>query len=157
MNNEACIQDGIIIKQEERKTVDKIKAWYYEKFIKTGKAAKFEEGVEKRAKFEKKAIVVAGTIATVALVFCPADGPFGELCTVLATPALCKLVDVCAELEKKVTLKWKRSAEKTMGFGTAGYSSNVENPEITKDDIVDAAKIVKGASDDIASISRGAK
>lgn len=157
MNNETYMQDGIIIKPEDRKTIDKMKAWYYKKFIETGKAAKFEEGVEKRAKFEKKAIVVAGTVATIALVFCPADGPFGELCTVLATPALCKLVDVCAELEKKVTLKWKRFAEKAMGFGTAGYSSNVEDPKITKDDIINSAKVVKGASDDIASISRGAK
>ena len=60
----------IIIKPEKRSTIDKFKQWYYKKFIQTGKAAKFEEFIDKKTKFSKTAIKVIGTVTTIVLLFC---------------------------------------------------------------------------------------
>jgi len=142
MEQEAYMKDGIIIKPEKRSTIDKIKIWYYKKFIETGKAAKFEEGIEKRTKLEKTSIKIIGTAATIALFFCPADGPFGEICTALATPALCAFVNVVADLEKKILIKLKRKAENTMGFGKEGQSPTIEEPKLTAEDFINGAKVI---------------
>ena len=93
-------------------SLEHIREEYKEKYIDTGKAQEIEAKIDEKAKRKKKIIKVAGTVATVALIFIPADGPFGELCTILATPALCALVDVSAEIQKKMEITGKRTIEK---------------------------------------------
>ena len=75
-----------LVVKEDRKTIDKFRDWYKEKFIDTGKSQDLEAKIEKKAEMEKKVIKIAGAVATIVLLFCPADGPVGEVCTVLATP-----------------------------------------------------------------------
>lgn len=142
MNNTAVLDDGIIITKENRSVIDKFKSWYKEKIIDTGRAANFEKRVDSNAKAIKTIIKVAGTVATVALIFCPADGPFGEICTALATPALCALVDKVADIQKNLTIGAKRQGEKIMGFEGQGINPEVQGYE-NLNDIVKDAKILK--------------
>ncbi|MDD2378144.1 MAG: hypothetical protein PHD10_05135 [Bacilli bacterium] len=96
---------GTIIIQEPRKTKEKFSSWYEKKFIETGKSKDFEEKFDQAINVATQSVVVAGSAATVALIFCPVDGPFGELCTIAATPVLAKLVEECGKLLKKVVIK----------------------------------------------------
>lgn len=146
------MEDVIIIKPEKRSTIDKFKQWYYKKFIQTGKAAKFEEFIDKKTKFEKTAIKVIGTVTTIALLFCPADGVFGEICSILASKGLLVLVDVLSNLERKVSIKLKRAAEEAMGFGKEGQSEKVQVENLTPQEVVNDAKIIK---DEIEKIENG--
>lgn len=97
---------------KSKRKMEKIRQGYKEKMIDTGRSQKLEEQIDKQAKRTKKAIKVAGTISTIVLIFIPADGPFGEMATFFATPALCALVDVCADLKKKALITGKRGFEK---------------------------------------------
>lgn len=92
--------------------MEEIRQGYKENMIDNGKSQKLEEMIDKQAKRKKKAIKIAGPIATVALIFIPADGPFAELATFFATPALCALVDTCTDLKKKALISGKRGFEK---------------------------------------------
>lgn len=98
--------------KENKVNLEKIRQMYKEKMIDTGKAQELEEKIEKQAKITKKAIKIAGTLATVALIFIPADGPFGEITTALATPSLCALVDIVTDIKKKAIITGKRGIEK---------------------------------------------
>ena len=77
-----------------------------------------------------------------ALIFCPADGPFGEVCTALATPALCTLVDKVADAEKKLAISAKRKGEELIGFKGQGVNPDVQGYE-SLDEIVKDAKSVR--------------
>lgn len=108
-----------VVIEEDRTFVDKIKdkiektrADYQKNVVDTGKSDEIDKKIEKRAETTKKTIKVAGTVATVLLMICPADGPLGEVLTALATPALVELVDVKADIEKKATLGLKNIMEK---------------------------------------------
>ncbi len=144
---------NIIHVTEKRNFVDKaknkmndIRDTYKEKMIDTGLSQKLEEEIDKHAKRQKTAIKVAGTVATIALIFVPADGPFGELATFFATPALCALTDVCADLKKKALITGKRSFEKSVlkidgsnenvtGFDLDNKESFIKSFEDLKDNI----------------------
>lgn len=104
--------------------VENIQNSYKENFIDTGISYEIEEKIDKDAKRTKKLIKVAGSVATVALLFCPADGPFGEMATLLATPSFCALVDVAADLKKKSLITGKRAVEKYF-LNCDGSNSNV--------------------------------
>lgn len=112
------------MKQQNEK-IKNFKNNYEENYIKTGKSAQLEEKIEAYAKKKKRVIKIAGTIATVALTICPADGPFGEICTALATPGLCALVDIATNIQKKMLIAGKREAEKLF-LNVDGSSGNVE-------------------------------
>jgi hypothetical protein len=145
------MDQNLIVKQEDRnfinkakkfmsdkkQTLEKLRTDYKEKIVDTGKSKEIEQKIEDDAKRTKRAIKIAGTIATVALAFCPADGPFGEICAALATPGLCALVDVAADIKKKTLITGKRSIEKHLlkvddsNGDIKGY--NLENGEIVED------------------------
>jgi len=120
--------ENTIVLSEERSTIDKFKNWYKEKLIATGKTKNFEEKLDKSLKLEKNFIKIAGTVATIVLIFCPADGPVGEICTALATPLLAKLVDLKEKIVKSVVIGGKRKLEGTF-IGADGSSKNIEVPE----------------------------
>ena len=101
----------------------------------------------KEAKKKKKIIKVVGGVATVALIFIPADGPFGELCTILATPALCALVDVSAELQKKVSITEKRAVEKYL-LHVDGTNKEVTGLSLDKDELTKDFTNLKNAVDE---------
>ncbi len=139
---------NIALTVEDRSTIDKIKEYfgklsldnireeYKEKVVDTGKSQKIEEFIEEKAEKAKKQIRIMGTLATVALIFIPADGPFGELCTAIATPGLCALVDLAANIEKKLLITGKRGIEKSLlkvdaGGTIEGY--DLKNDELVKD------------------------
>lgn len=146
MNNNAVLDDGIIITKENRSLIDKFKNWYKERIIDTGVSAKFEKNVDNTTKIAKTTIKVVGTTATIILIFCPADGPFGEICTALATPALCTLVDKIADIRKNITIAAKRQGEKILGFEGQGVNPEVQGYNYLTD-IVKDAKELKGNID----------
>jgi hypothetical protein len=110
---------NMIVVPEERQTVEKIKGKknkiqqaYQEKVVDTGISDKVDKGIDTVAKVEQVGIGVIGGVATVALAICPADGPVGEACTLLATPALIGAVQLKADIEKKVYHTVKGAFEK---------------------------------------------
>ena len=147
---------SVIQVSEERSFVDKakkamslehIREEYKKKYIDTGKAQEIETKIDEKAKKKKKVIKIAGTVATVALIFIPADGPFGELCTVLVTPALCALVDVSADIQKKMQITGKRAVEKYV-LHVDGTNKNVTGLSLDKDELVKDFTNLKEAVND---------
>ena len=149
---------------EDRNTVDKIKDFfgklsidnirneYKEKVVDTGKSKRIEEFIEEKAEKAKKQIRIMGTLATVALIFIPADGPFGELCTALATPGLCALVDLAANIEKKLLITGKRGIENSILKVDA--EGTIEAYDLTKDDLVKDLINAKKIADSMKTIGR---
>ena len=117
--------------------VEEIQSSYQENFINTGIASEIEDKIDKDAKRTKKIVKFAGSVATVVLLFCPADGPFGEIATLFATPAFCALIDTAAELKKKALITGKRSVEKYLlhcdGTNPNVSGFNIENGEFVED------------------------
>ena len=112
---------NVIHVTEDRSFVDKakenmenIRQTYKEKMIDTGRSQELERMIDEDAERKKKVIKVVGTAATIALIFIPADGPFGEIATFFATPGLCLLTDLCADMKKKALITGKRSFEKSV-------------------------------------------
>ena len=120
--------ENTVVLKGKRSTVKELRNWYKEKLIDTGKAQNFEEKLDKQLAFEKKAIVVAGSVATVILALCPADGPVGEICAALATPLLPKLVDLKGKIIKEAVIGGKRKLEANF-IKSDGSSEKVEIPE----------------------------
>ena len=143
MDNTAVMHEGIVLKPEKRENISKIKSWYKEKMIDTGKAKDLEKKIDNEAKIAKTAIGVIGAVATVILMICPVDGPFGEVCSALATPALIGLVSLAADLKKKALIGAKRFGEEKMGFGADGINPDVEKGYEKMEDLVKDAKGVK--------------
>ena len=148
---EQNVPEQLMVVEEKRSFIDKAKAkmaklrqTYDEKMIQTGKSQELEEKIEKRAKRKKKMIKVLGAIATIGLAICPADGPFGELASALATPGLCKLVDIGAEIEKKALITSKRTAEKYV-LKVDGKNDNVAGYNLNNGEIVEDIKSLKDA------------
>lgn len=138
---------GTVIVQEPRKVKENFASWYDKKFIETGKSASFEEKIDKGIDIATKTVYVAGSIATVVLIFCPADGPFGELCTIAATPVLAKLVEESGKLLKKVVIK---DVKRDLIEGTIVQKDGSSQSVIIPDgNIVEDAKVV---SNDINSL-----
>lgn len=128
--------------------MNNIRDTYKEKMIDTGLSQKLEEEIDKQAKRKKKAIKIAGTVATIALIFVPADGPFGELATFFATPALCALTDVCAELKKKALITGKRGFEKAV-LKVDGANKNIKGFDLeNKESFIKDFKDLKNKLDD---------
>lgn len=137
-----------INKAKEKMNIEKIRNDYKEKYIDTGKSQEFEARLEEDAKRKKKIIKIAGTAATIALIFIPADGPFGELCTILATPALCALVDVSTDIKKKLAITGKRAAEKYI-LHVDGSNQNVKGYSLDKKDIIEDFTNLKSSLDNL--------
>lgn len=96
--------EGTIVLQEPRRVKRSFADWYNEKFIETGKSAEFEEKFDRGIDIATNTVKTLGTIATVVLIFCPIDGPVGEIFTAVATPILAKLVEKGGQLLKKVII-----------------------------------------------------
>lgn len=148
--------ENVIMLEEKRSFVDKakqkmedIRTSYKEKFVDTGKAQKLEEDIEKRAKMKKKTIKILGRFATIALALCPADGPFGEICAALATPGLCALVDIAAEIQKKAAITGKRAAEKYI-LKVDGSNGNVAGYNLNNDEIIEDITSLKEAINEVS-------
>ena len=137
-----------INKAKEKMNIEKIRNDYKEKYIDTGKSQEFEARLEEDAKRKKKIIKIAGTAATIALIFIPADGPFGELCTILATPALCALVDGSTDIKKKLAITGKRAAEKYI-LHVDGSNKNVKGYSLDKKDIIEDFTNLKSSIDNL--------
>jgi hypothetical protein len=86
---------------------------------------------------QQAVIGVLGTAATVALTFCPVEGPFGELLTLLATPAFCALVGVAAEIKKKVLISGKRGFEKFFMKAEGGQNPQVSGYSLDNNEAID--------------------
>ncbi len=154
----------ICVAVEDRSTVDKLKDFfgklsmdnireeYKEKIVDTGKSKRIEEIIEEKAEKAKKQIRIMGTLATVALIFIPADGPFGELCTAIATPGLCALVDLAANIEKKLLITGKRGIEKSVF--KVDNEGTIESYDLTKDDLVRDLIEAKRVADSIELMGR---
>ena len=142
---------SFVNKAKRKMNIENIRKGYKEKIVDTGKAAKIEEMIEKRAKRTKRIIKVAGTVATIALIFCPADGPFGEVCTLLATPAFCKLVDLAADIEKKALISGKRSAEKYL-LHVDGSNPEIEGLDLESGNIIKDFRTLKKEIDDVGKV-----
>ena len=138
---------GLIDKAKKAMSLEHIREEYKKKYIDTGKAQEIEAKIDEKAKKKKKIIKVVGGAATVALIFIPADGPFGELCTILATPALCALVDVSAELQKKVSITEKRAVEKYL-LHVDGTNKEVTGLSLDKDELTKDFTNLKNAVDE---------
>ena len=156
MNNQNVLYSvedrDFVNKAREKMNMETIRQKYKEKMIDTGKAQELEEKIEKKAKRTKNTIRVLGTIATVALIFVPADGPFGEICTALATPGLCALVDVIADIKKKILISGKREIEKGI-LHVDGSNEKVSGYDFSsKEEIVGDFKNLK---DKIKGFERG--
>lgn len=148
INDEAYIANGTIYKAEKRSTIQKMKMWYYKHIIATGKSAKWEERTETLYKIEKGAVTVLGAAAGLGLLIFPGTQLEGAL-TLLATPALIQLLKIKADIEKSILIKAKRAAEKAMGFENEGHSPKVEEPKITKEELI---KLLKSTGDFIKKI-----
>ena len=85
--------EGIITLKYSRKNLDKMKFWRKCEASKVVDYQKREENIDKFVNITKGVVSFAGTAATVALSVCPLDGPFGEIATVAATPALVQAVE----------------------------------------------------------------
>lgn len=149
--------EGTLIVQEPRKIKENFASWYNKKFVETGKSASFEEKFDKGIKIATNTVVAVGGIATVVLLFCPADGPFGELCTLLATPVLAKLVEQGGKLLKKVVIKdVKRDLIEGTIVQKDGSSESVVIPD---GNIVEDAKVmandINSFKDTISSVKGG--
>lgn len=147
MDSTAVMHEGIILNPEKRSVIDKIKAWYKEKMIDTGKAQDLEKKIDSGSKLAKTAIKVLGAVANVILTFTTGKDEFGDVCKTLASPELEKLVDVATETEKKALIGAKRFGEEAMGFGTQGVNPNVENGYTKVDDLIKDAKGFKASLD----------
>jgi hypothetical protein len=119
--------------------VEGLQSSYKENFIDTGISSEIEEKIDKDAKRTKKFVKFAGSVATVVLLFCPADGPFGEIATLFATPAFCALVDAAAELKKKTLITGKRSVEKYF-LNCDGTNPNVTGFNFDNGEFIDDFK-----------------
>lgn len=152
------MSENVMVMPEERNFIKKAKekmamlrANYQEKFIDTGKSQELEAKIEAQAERKKKAIKIAGTIATAVLVFVPADGPFGEIATALATPGLCALVDIVTDIKKKLLITGKRGIEKSL-LRVDGANENVSAYDLTNGEIVED---MKEALKDFTVVSNG--
>ena len=138
--------------EKAKEKMENIRQFYKEMMIDTGKSQELEEQIEKEAEATKKMVRVAGTIATVALIFVPADGPFGEIATLFATPALCALVDVCADIRKKAIITGKRSIEKYV-LNVDGSNEKIEGFNLNnKEAFIKDFKELKKAVDGVRSL-----
>ncbi len=123
-----------VVVNENRSVLERFRNWYKEKLIDTGKAKDFEEKLDKKIEIEKKAIYILGSIATVVLIFIPADGPVGEICAAVATPLLAELVSLKGKITKKVVLGAKRKLEADF-IKADGSSDKIEVPDFDFNDI----------------------
>lgn len=143
---------NFVNKAKEKMNMDTIRQKYKEKMIDTGKSQELEEKIEKKAKRTKNTIRVLGTAATIALIFIPADGPFGEICTALATPGLCALVDIASDIQKKALITGKRGIEKGI-LHVDGINENVKGYDFSSQEEV--VGDFKNLSEKIKGFERG--
>lgn len=131
----------VMCKTEDRETVTKFQQFMnnIRQNYDVDKARDLERKIEADAKKTKKRIKVLGTAATVILLFCPADGPFGEICTALATPGLCKLVDICADIKKKALITGKRGFENKI-LHVDGSDPNIKGYDFTNGEVISDVK-----------------
>ena len=136
----------VIAVREEKSFIDKardkmeqIRQSYKEKMIDTGASSDLERKIDERAARKKKTIKIVGTLATVVLAVCPADGPVGEIATALATPGLCALVNIFADIEKKLLITGKRTLEKSV-LKVDGSNGDVKGYDLTNGEIIEDVK-----------------
>lgn len=146
------MKNTIAIK-EKRSTVNRFKSWYIESLINTGKTEQFEEKVEEYISKEKKLVYIVGSLATIVLVFCPIDGPIGEVCSLLATPTLATLIDVKCKMLKKVIIGSKRKIEAEF-IHQNGSSSKIDMPNFSLEDLIIDAKDTKKACDNYSNYAK---
>lgn len=100
------------VKKGMKKKKNKLQEKYQEKVVDTGASDKIDKAIDTVTGVEKFAIGALGTVATVALAICPADGPVGEICTAVATPGVIQLAELKADIEKKLVHSAKGLFEK---------------------------------------------
>lgn len=110
---------------------------YQENIVDTGISEDIEKKIDAQAKATKTAISIVGTVATVVLMFCPVDGPFGEALTLLATPAFCALVNVATDIRKKMLISGKRGFEKYFMKAEGGQNPQVSGYNLDNNEVID--------------------
>lgn len=115
---------GTVVVKEKR-TLKKILSDRYNKEIEK-LAAMTPEEYDKQLMIRKRAIQVAGNAATLALVACPADGPFGEILTAIATPVLAEIVEGVGKMFKPMVfgMQKKLCAKLINKDGVTDYQVN---------------------------------
>ena len=110
---------GVIQVTENRNFIERAKDWYNnlredykENYIDTGKAQEFEQKVEESSERLKEGIKNVGEIAGTIGGFLTESSAFGKLCSKVASPALAKLADIAANIQKKLLIGGKRFIEK---------------------------------------------
>lgn len=147
--------EGTIILEEPRSIKDSFTSWYKEKLIETGKSANFEEKFDKAIDVAVDTVYTLGTVATVILAVCPFDGPVGELFTIVATPALAKLIEEGGKLLKKVIIgEVKRNLIEAKIVQKDGSSKSVVIPD---GDVVEDAKKFGGNVQSFKNEQRGGR
>ena len=145
LKDQVYYEDGVIAKPEKRGPITKMKQWYYKHIIQSGLSAKWEQGIDFNYKLMQNVVGIAGTVASVALLFVP-GGQLAAALTILATPALMGLVKLEKDLERRTLITLKRKAEEAMGFEKEGQSEKVTDADITLDEVAaGAVKIIKEA------------
>ena len=146
------MKNTIAIK-EKRSTINRFKSWYIESLINTGKTEQFEEKVEDYISKEKKLVYIVGSLATIVLVFCPIDGPVGEISSLLATPMLATLVDIKCNMLRKVIIGSKRKIEAEF-IHKNGSSNKINIPDFSLEDLIIDAKDTKRACDNYKTYAK---
>lgn len=140
-------------KINNKETLNRFRRVYKEKIIDTGKAEKFEKYIDKQVTIEKNLVKIIGAVATIFLLFCPSDGPFGELCTIIATPLFVKLVESCGVLKKKLVLSAKRNFEEKV-IHEDGSNKDIDIPNLEFSDALNTVKDLEDTTKKLIKIGR---
>lgn len=90
------------VKKGMKKKKNKLQELYQEKVVDTGASDAVDKAIDVVNKVEQFGIGAIGTLATVGLVLCPADGPIGEACSAISTTGLIALCKAKKNLEMKL-------------------------------------------------------
>lgn len=92
--------EGYICVNENREVLERMREEKIKSLKKIEKNHARELIIDKAVDITKGVVTVAGAAVTVAMSFCPFDGPIGEIAAAVATPALVKAIESSRELLK---------------------------------------------------------
>ena len=125
--------EGVITVQASRDEVERLKAWKKEQVKEVTQKSGTEKVIDSAVDVAKCVVMFAGAVATVALMICPADGPFGEIACMAAQPALLKAVESCRGVLKGMFVD-KNTEQITAAM--ADLSGNVKDISIKDTNLI---------------------
>lgn len=110
---------GVVQVTENRNFIQRARDWYnnlresyIENYIENGKAQEIEQRIDQYAEDFKNGVKTVSGVANAAAPFIPAQSVFSKIVKKIAMPALCKLADIAAKIQKKLFIGGKRFIEK---------------------------------------------